>query len=753
MKLNGKWKLYPIEDSGSAVVPEDLKDIKSIEANVPGNVELDLIENGILPENIFYGMNIKLAEKYETYDWWYKTEFDTPEHTRNMIIRFDGVDCFAEYWLNGKRFAQSDNALVEHEFDITEYLMPQGEENQLFVKIKSPFMEANEMSYDLYNVQGHWNPDVDGIATRKAAHSYGWDIMPRAVSAGIWRDVTVYEKDIISISQVNYCVDSLDENEAEIRFMWELDIPGEMLKKDNYVVISAKCGNSDIEVREKVYFKLGKAVVKVHNPKVWWPYGYGEANVYDAVISVESDGRVVSKKRFNLGIKTVHLERTDITDGINGRFEFIINGVRIICKGANWVQLDAYHSRDITRYDKALDLLKDVGANIVRCWGGNVYEQDCFYDFCDKNGIMVWQDFAMACGAYPQNEAFYRKIEEEAVKVVRRIRTHPCLILWSGDNECDQLLRAFGADPSKNKITREILPRVVQNNDTSKPYLASSPYISKRAVKDFKSLPETHLWGPRDYFKSDYYRLSKAHFISEIGYYGCASPNSLKKFIAPEYLCDYRNNEQWNLHSSDQRNQDVRIRVLADEIKVFFGYIPSELDDFSKASQFVQAEGMKYFIERVRCDRTKSGIIWWNLLDGWPENTEAVVDYYFEKKIAYDYIKRAEAPFVMMIDEVTEWNNMLIAVNDTLEKKYTEYKVWDIDTKECFASGKFLIEANSILKIKNIKMLYSEKRFLVIEWKMDGKTYYNHYLSGMPSFDFERYKEQFEKFNEYIKNI
>lgn len=751
MELNNKWKLYPIEQSGAVNFPQELAGRKCLPAAVPGNVELDLIKAGWLPKDIFKGTNITLAEKYETYDWWYSTEFITPPHSRNLILRFEGVDCIAEYWLNGKPFGTSDNALVEFEFDITPYVAPAGKQNSLYIKIKSAAVHSNHMDYDLFNIAGHWNPDADGISLRKPQHAFGWDIMPRAVTAGIWKKVFLYEKNIIDIRQINYYIRSLEQEKAEIRFMWELDIPDAMLTADIYIRVSAHCGDSVFSASEKVYFKLGRADATVKSPKLWWPCGYGRPDVYETTVEVVLNGKTVAQKSFNVGIRTARLVRTDTTDGKNGRFGFVVNGEQIICKGTNWVPLSPYHSCDHDRYDRALELMRDIGCNIVRCWGGGVYEEDCFYDFCDRNGIMVWQDFSLACAAYRQNEDFCQRIEAEAVKVVRRLRTHPSLVLWAGDNECDVLTRAFNGIPEMNVITRKILPGVVRNNDTHRDYLPSSPLLNRDTAENPALMPEEHLWGPRDYCKSDFYKQSKAHFVSEIGFYGCPSSASMQKFLDEDRLKPYPENEQWNLHSADQRNGSHFTELVVKNIQQIFLHVPDDFEEFCAASQIVQAEAFKYFIERIRCDRNKSGVIWWNLLDGWPGISNGVVDYYFEKKLAYDYIKRSQQSFALMFDELQDWNYTLIAANDTLSEKTGQYCVTDLASGEILAQGTFTVAKNTSETLCKLPAFFSQKRFLMIEWTIDNRRFYNHYLAGMPRFDLCWYKEQLARFHKLIQ--
>jgi beta-mannosidase len=289
-----------------------------------------------------------------------------------------------------------------------------------------------------------------------------------------------------------------------------------------------------------------------------------------------------------------------------------------MCKGTDWVPMDAFHCRDAERYGKALELAKDIGCNIIRCWGGNVYEDHEFFDFCDRNGIMVWQDFAMACYSYPETERFKKKLQDEATAVIRKLRNHPCIILWAGDNEVDAGTRLF--DPNSNSLTREVIPKCVELNDIGRPYLPSSPYISPEAyASGFRSqaygsaLPEDHLWGPRDYYKSEFYKSNRACFVSETGYHGCPSLESIKKFITPEKVWPYAGNDEWILHSTDQNGNDKRVMLMEKQVRVLFGKVPTEPKEYILASQISQAEAKKYFIERMRVDRPhKTGIIWWN---------------------------------------------------------------------------------------------------------------------------------------------
>ena len=734
--LNGTWSLKgqnQLSKKDSAV---------SITATVPGCVQLDLSRAGYLPDDLFMGENILEAEKYEKYEWWYERKFDAPEKRENVYLVFEGVDCLAQYYLNGVKIGESDNALISHEFRIDEYIKPG--ENTLTVHIRSVTLAADSEDYPVRLLH---SIDIDGCYIRKAPHSFGWDIMPRAVTAGLWREVRLEVRDRIYFSQA-FIGNAWEQN----IFYYTLNTDREDVKGVEIELVGA-CGDSTVRGRHRCKKRFGRFGITVENPKLWYPYGYGEANVYDCKARIYEDGVLVHEADVSFGIRDVKLDRRDPDGTDDGQFRFLINGVEVMCKGSNCVPLDAFHCRDAERYDKALELVRDIGCNILRMWGGNVYEDHKFFDFCDRNGIMVWQDFSMACAEYPENDRFKDKIQKEATAVIRKLRQHPSIIVWAGDNEVDACFPMY--DPNENKITREWIPACVRDNDIGRPYLPSSPYISKemhamgvRSQVHGSVLPEDHLWGPRDYFKSDFYKNNKAHFVSETGYHGCPSFESIKKFITPDRVWPYTDNPEWILHSSDQNGNDSRVMLMENQVRQLFGTVPKTPEEYILASQISQAEAKKYFIERMRVGRPqKTGIIWWNLLDGWPQMSDAVVDYYFTKKLAYGYIKRSQAPFVIAADEITSWRLPIYACNDTLNKKCGHLTVRDAHTDTVLHECDFCAEINTATKIADIPVYYSEQKILIFEWEINGERGFNHYLCGYPPFSLEAYKAVMEKYH------
>jgi beta-mannosidase len=361
---------------------------------------------------------------------------------------------------------------------------------------------------------------------------------------------------------------------------------------------------------------------------------------------------------------------------------------------------------------------------------------------------MVWQDFAMACNVYSNNSNFERLIKEEAEWVVKEYRNHCSIAIWSGDNEIDAQINNQGTDPIINKVTREFIPEILNAHDPKRPYVASSPYISSAAFKaGYASHPEEHLWGPRDYYKSSFYADSKAYFVSETGYHGCPSKASIEKFIDADKVWPYANNSQWTLHSSDQNNSSHRVWLMHNQVIQLFGKVPTDMEEYILASQISQAEAKKFFIERVRCKMNyMGGIIWWNLLDGWPQMSDAVVDYYYDKKLAFDFIKRSSRDFIIMLDEIENWGQKVVCCNSSLKEIKGKCTIVDLSDDKVVFEKEFTAEKNANTILGKINVMYSKKTMFLIKWELEnGEEYYNTYLAGMPAFDLNEYKKWLSK--------
>lgn len=750
--LNGEWDLIIADNKDFIQKNLDVSDYTQlnnngflcIPATVPGNFELDMFEAGLI-EHPFFGENPLKMQDLENKHLFYRKKINYVSALEHTYLLFEGIDTFADIYLNGNLLASTDNMLLPHEIKADGL---KSGENELIVHIKPTAIEARK--FDISPASSTMKYNADSLYVRKAPHMFGWDIMPRILSGGIWRPVSIVQKPPERIEEIFFYTNQVNRQDhyaaAEMFFKVSVDCDS---IKGYELVVSGTCKNSHFKNKLDLWYTSGKVGIRIENPELWWPNSLGDPNLYDVTVELFHNDILLDTYTFKTGIRKAELVRTSTTDKSgSGEFCFYINGEKLFVKGTNWVPADAFHSRDKKRLPEMLALLKDIGCNAVRCWGGNVYEDPLFYDFCDENGIIVWQDFAMGCAIYPQDELFSKAMSKEIAAIVKILRNHPSIVLWAGDNECDCSYAYWGPikrDPNTNTITRKVIPDMLKICDHTRPYLPSSPYLDEEAFQKGNP-PEDHLWGPRDYFKSTYYTTSDAHFASEIGYHGCNSPHSIEKFISKGKLWPWQHNTEWLVHAtcpelSVPSPYSYRIELMAKQIKELFGVIPDNLEEFSMASQISQAEAFKFFIEFFRTAKwRRTGIIWWNLIDGWPQFSDAVVDYYYFKKLAYHFIKRSQQPICLMFSEPNNWAINLMASNDTLEEITISYTVKDISNNDCIVcSSTAILPPNSCKKINRLNYSMGEKHFYVIEWTYNGITAKNHYLSGTPPFDLNEY--------------
>lgn len=767
LSIDGVWQLYYFPQGSLEVQnPNQLAQagLSAIAAQVPGNVELDLQHAGRLSEPFFAG-NILELRRLENYEWWYQRKVMVPEEFagQSCELVFVGLDTFATVWINGARIGDSAKMLVEQVFDVTRELHP-GEENVFTVRLASAMEEARKITYDMGQMS--WEHRMEGMHIRKAPHMWGWDIMPRLVSAGIWRPVFIRTRPIYAIDQLYVWTKQANPDEATVSLRFQLRMPEADLE-GMAVHVHGVCQDHEFSYEWPVEFIADSFHIPIRQPRLWWPKGYGEANLYTLRVQLRKNDRILAERSESIGIRKLLVERTEIAgqawaseplSASSGRsdipispsshFVISVNGVPIMVKGTNWVPLDALHSRDHARLNQVLTLVEDLGCNMIRCWGGNVYESEAFFDWCDSHGVLIWQDFAFACCIYPQSERFLEQVRQEVTKVVTRLRNHACLALWCGDNEIDMVYLSEGRDPQRNRLTREVIPQVLECHDPHRHYLPSSPYTPPAVTSlpdAWQRTPEQHLWGPRGYFKSSFYTHHSAHFIGEIGYHGCPNVSSLQRFLSKDHLWPWRENEEWQIHSVYHWNHTVierdRIQLMANQVRELFGMIPDDLETFALASQITQAEAKKFFIESIRLRKwSTSGILWWNLIDGWPQFSDAVVDYYFAKKLAYAYIRRVQQPVCVMIGEAGTGKYLSIVVgNDSQAEAKGSFRVWESDRGETILQDTFQVPANQNWQVGRIRTYARQQCLFLIEWEINQEKFGNHYLVGTPPFNLRGY--------------
>ena len=771
ISLNGQWTLHYWKQPQQAVTsPEEMActAYKTIPATVPGNVEIDLQNAGLIkdPRN---GSNVYDLRPYEAYQWCYQRRFESPElqEGERCMLHFGGIDCFAEIWLNGQKIGSAHNMMIDYDLDITEQLRPGGA-NELTVILRSSVIEGQKyllgtLSIGAAEPESHFSKKApEALFVRKASSGYGWDIMPRTVSAGLWRDVELQVLPATHFTDIHWMTLEVNVPEKTGRFYahFQAEIPFDRLDRTRAVFTLSRNGKECFRRSEPVSQHVVAILDTLRNADFWWPRGMGEAALYDAVIELQDEnGNVLCRDARRFGLRTILLDRSEIHESAEnpGRFRFYVNGEPVFIKGANWTPLDGLHSRDAQWLERTVDLAADLNCNMLRCWGGNVYEDHRFFDCCDEKGIMVWQDFGMACASPSQRQAFIDLMEEEAISVVRKLRSHPSLALWSGNNENDQTYifrwpAQYKLDPNDDYISRVLLKKVIYEFDPLRPYLPSSPYYTPAvfALGDWSKLPENHIWGPRGYYKDPFYKDAKCLFASEMGYHGCPNLSSLQQMMSPENVYpwekggDHRWNRDW-LTKSTRRYESwgyipSRNNLMTNQVNLLFGYIPDKLEEFVLGSQLVQAEAMKYFVEKWRGGKfvEKNGLIWWNVKDGWPILSDAVVDYYFGKKLAYYFIRNVQRDVcAMMLDEDESGQHPLVLVNDTREAVSGKVSVTDMESGRKVYSGKFSVEANGRSVTARIGKV-ADKGMFLIEYEVGGMNCKNHYLYGEKPFDLQK---------------
>lgn len=757
LSLDGKWTLTHFAQPDFGAVRE-LRDVPadavSMDATVPGDAYLELERAGIVPP-LFIGTNVWTMRRWENRQWLYRRTFTAPRfdsRSQRAMLRFGGIDTLGDVFLNGEKVAEVENMQIGHEFDVSGRLR-QGEENEVAVLLRSPIMEIENHLFDTHGF--HSSGSLESDPLRKACHMFGWDIFPRLLSAGIFRSVALDVESRSRVTDVYWITTRADEKNrtANMRVEFKTVLPfGERpgaaytvtLRRGGKVAFSGRYPLETVAVRRQIY--IGGA-------ELWWPKSYGESPLYEAEITVYGgrSGKAIASDVRRVGIRTIALERDDVYGPERpGEFVFRVNGEKIYCRGSNWVPLDMMHSRDPEHTLPTLALFSDLNCNMVRVWGGGVYETDEFYDYCDENGILVWQDFMTGCGVFPQTDEYAKLTEREVRSVLLRLRNHPSIALWAGNNENDQFMVGeyrgiVKIDPNVERNSRITIPRVCWELDPVRPYLPSSEYYSPDVAAGLAQPSENHLWGARGYYKVPFYTNSVAHFVSEMGYHGMPSRSTLERMMTKEGLYPFKDKrlapDSWNDEYQCKASQPFpggeygsrRNHLMTNQIRIMFGSPSEDLDVFIEQSQIVQAEAMKTFVELFRSRKftRNTGLVWWNVRDGWPQLSDAVVDYFYTRKLAYWTIRNAQRDQIVMVRD----DRRAVAVNDTRKAVRGSVTVSDAASgKTVLVANGFTIPANGTLDLGTVS--WEGQGVLLIEGELGGKKFVNHFLYGEPPFDY-----------------
>lgn len=737
--LNGQYELYSFDSAVAPSAPDKLYG-EPITATVPGNVELDYMSAGLLSDLYVYD-NIDAARALERKDFWYVKQFDfTPDPSaRKRTLTFDGVDCIAEYFVNGTKIGASDNALASHSFDVADLLVKGV--NTLAVHIFSAVEYAKQYKIAPYNVA--FDGCYESLNVRKSAASYGWDILPRAVSAGIWKDVYLTETIGAEIDSVYIATARAESDVAVLVVSVNADIPDEYIGKCK-LTVSGNSGCSKFSYTYPFSFNTATVYPYVYNPKLWYPKGSGEQNLYDISVEITCDGNVLCSRSLRYGIRTAKLVFGEEV-GQEGNFYVEVNGKKVRIRGVDHTPIDVYHSRDLAKTAEVVNDIAELNCNLVRIWGGGVYENDLFYDLCDEKGILVWQDVMLACHAYPQTDDFLKKIEAEVKSVAMRLRNHTCLLNWCGSNETDWAYVCVGLDPNDDKVTRKAIAEALYQTDTYRTYLPSTPYFSRDFVGQYggrfyldldeiteqrRSLPQEHYWWHRDDFKSFTDQTHK--FIAEIGVSGAPSDGLLNR-VLPEGW-DFVADDGWKNHSYPTES------TRSTGINYLFTDVPQTNVDMAEASRLYQAEAYKFIVEKCRIKTWQNGIVLWNLRDGYPIFASSLVDFDGWRKPAYKYVAASYEPLQCLFD-INGDSVDLYVVNDGTFEGHAYLRVEDNLNTVVF-EREVSTTPDSIVKVASI--FIADGNALVSSLTYNGQTTRNFAYVYKNLINYKQYKQWYD---------
>lgn len=744
-------------------------------ADVPSTVHTDLLENKLI-NNPFYRTNEKDLQWIGEKDWIYETVFNLNNEIirkENIEILFNGIDTYADIFINDSLLGCTDNMHKRWNFDIKSYIKPG--ENTLKVYFHSTFKMVEEQYNSLgYTVPVSDNDQADkriSVFTRKAWYHYGWDWGPRFVTCGIWRPVEIIAWNDLKINDIYVRQLNLEDNHADVETNLEIE-SNETGKRIIKLFVNNDCNpifQTEVFVPNRKYTISLRH--RINDIKLWWPNGMGEQNLYNIkAVIYNFNNEIMDSISVIKGFRDIEVVQESHSEGKS--FEFRVNGEKMFAKGTNYIPQDMFLDRvSYKKYHKLIDDAKNVGFNMIRVWGGGIYEDDIFYDLCDKNGILVWQDFMFACGLIPPFDDLKDNIYREAVDNIKRLRNHASLAIWCGNNEImmaygKQLQRCNIHESKKNKdlfyayidVFNKILPAAVKAYD-DRFYWASSPNGENYAEEKvpYKYQGDNHSWwvwwanSPFEHFNEE-----KAAFFSEYGFQSFPEFETVKEYTIPE---DYDIESEVMLAHQRSNIGNQRIReYMKDWYKV-----PDDFQDFLYVGQLLQAKGIKTAIESHR--RMKPfcmGTLFWQFNDCWPVASWSCIDYYGRWKALYYEVKRCFKPTIIsMLERNDSIYSYVVSDERKNIKAKLRYKIIDFygKTYNTIESEYFTIKSDSsmiidIFRKDELTKNINKKKSVLIAELVDDKnniiTTYTYYFVKPKDLILPKAKIDIKKEGEYL---
>jgi len=732
LSLDGEWQVRetPLSRIGVAGLKSVTKASSGwMAARVPGEVHLDLVRAGRMEEPLI-GLNAKKSRWPEKRSWWFVKTFRVSasifQHERKELV-FEGLDLYAQVFLNGELLGESKNAFVPQVFD-TRHCLQKGV-NTLVVRLTAgaelvPQSLAPKPA-EKKKVYGG-RQAFPGIShLRKPQFTYGWDWVDALPNIGIWRGVRIEAHSGIVLhdacfdTQIRESAVSLDiSTVVENLHPWEERL-GEM-----ELTIQPPSGSA-IRHRMALRAQVGRSAVNcqlaIPNPQLWWPNGMGKQPLYHVTIQVFCAQKECDRREMDIGLRTVEIDRAAIVTG-GSRFCIKVNGQDVFCKGGNWIPADAIIARvDKKKYETLVADAKNANLNMLRVWGGGVYEASEFYNACDRAGILVWQDFMFACAEYPDTDPEFRSmVRAETEAAIRRLRHHPCIALWCGNNEnvwafADWWNRGKRIGDKDLKIGgsilyNQVLPDVCRALDPGRPYWPGSPFggTTPNSEKD----GDCHWWGQGTMSQDINRRISheifdecKARFVSEYGVIGPCHLDSVKQYLKPDER--HVDSRAWKEHTNTFENATIPAAIE----RHYSDLAGLRIADRILYGQLFQATMYGRSIEALRFRKNDpqddcQGALIWMYNDCWGEIGWTPIDYYLRRKPSYYWIRNACTPVKAI---VRRRGDALVTrvVNDTLKPYEAEvhYGWMRVDGTDARMQSKAVsICANSMLEVAGEKV-------------------------------------------------
>lgn len=680
--LNGPWKVTHVdyrEDIFRMLQPT-FQPEGFLDAAIPEDVHATLRRAGAIRGNT-YNKRENEEAWIEERDWVYYKAFYVPETFENRRARliFEGLDTFCELYLNGRLIGTHSNMHTPCIVDVTGLLLPR-KLNRLLVRFFSPvrYVSGRDES-NIFSIT-----TSDRIFARKAQMNYSWDFCARCVTVGIWKSVRLETVENVQIQDYYVYTDQLDARSAKV--MVQVNLDEETLafaQADTVIGVSLSWQGQTVAEASIPLAKQVTAALTVDDPKLWWPRPYGDQPLYDFSVKLIRKGVTLSEKKQRLGLRTLRVLQEKQPDGLS--FQFCVNGRKLFIRGANWVPLNTVYT-DIqpSDYDEMIHYAVHGNLSMLRIWGGGIYENPALFEACDRAGILIWNDFMLACGIYPHDEAFLQEMRQEAEHVLTTYRNYTCLALWSGDNENGQAYIWAGREYEyyQDPINHCVLKEACQRLDPQRFFLPTSPGSPNPDVRggDNQESPyqgDMHVYimsadpgktTGRDYGRDYYKRIRGYHprFISEFGFISLPEKDSYYRF---------------NTHHEPLRNPS--------EIIKFLPFTKAYLDDGNidaviYYSQVFNASALKYWIEHFR--RLKgacSGTLYWKFNDPLADCPDVwmypshmcSVDMYHKPKMTYYYTRRAYADTIISFEEKMNGDLAIWLTSESLLQQQGTVKV------------------------------------------------------------------------------